>query len=53
MYAATKVPQRRLNEMAKGNNHQGVLAYISPVEYTTVDKLVPQLIADGVVPMKW
>lgn len=47
----TKVPQRRLNEMAKGNNHQGVLAYISPVEYTTVAELVPQLLAEGKVPL--
>lgn len=47
----TKVPQRRLNDMAKGNNHQGVIAYISPVEYTTVEELLPLLIEQGKTPL--
>lgn len=47
----TKVPQRRLNEMAKGKTHQGVLAYISPVEYTTVDNLIPKILEKGEVPL--
>ncbi len=47
----TKVPSRKLNDLSKSNNHQGVLAFISPVEYTKVDKLVPQLIEEGKVPL--
>jgi len=47
----TKVPNRRLNEMAKHSNHQGVIAYISPVEYTSVDKLIPEILAKGEVPL--
>ena len=43
----TKVPNRRLNEMAKHSNHQGVIAYISPVEY----KLIPEILAKGEVPL--
>lgn len=47
----TKVPNRRLNEMAKHSNHQGVIAYISPVEYTSVDKLIPEIQTKGEVPL--
>ncbi len=47
----TKIPQRKLNDLSKGRNHQGVIAYISPVDYTTVDKLLPLLIEEGKVPL--
>jgi len=47
----TKVPPRKLNDMAKGNAHQGVVAFISPVEYTTVDALIPQILEKGEVPL--
>ena len=40
----TKVPFRKLNDMSKGRNHQGVLAYISPVEYTKVEDLITPFI---------
>lgn len=47
----TKVPVRKLNDLSKGRNHQGVLAYISPVAYTTVEELVPKLFDEGKVPL--
>lgn len=47
----TKVPSRKLNDMSKGRNHQGILAYISPVAYTKVEHLVPKLFDQGKVPL--
>jgi 23S rRNA (guanosine2251-2'-O)-methyltransferase len=47
----TKVPSRKLNDLSKSNNHQGVLAYISPVAYTKVDVLIPKLLEEGKVPL--
>jgi len=47
----TKVPSRKLNDLSKSNNHQGVLAYISPVAYTKVDQLIPKLFDEGKVPL--
>ncbi len=47
----TKVPSRKLNDMSKSHNHQGVLAFISPVEYTSVKVLIPKLIEEGKVPL--
>jgi len=47
----TKVPPRKLNDLSRSHNHQGIVAYISPVAYTTVDELVPKLIAEGKVPL--
>lgn len=47
----TKVPPRKLNDLSRSHNHQGIVAYISPVAYTTVDKLVPRLLSEGKVPL--
>ncbi len=47
----TKIPFRKLNHLARKNNHQGVLAYISPVVYTSVDQLIPTLISKGIAPV--
>lgn len=47
----TKVPSRKLNDLSKSNNHQGVLAFISPVAYTNVEKLVPLLFDQGKIPL--
>ena len=47
----TKVPPRKLNDLSRSHNHQGIVAYISPVTYTTVDKLVPQLLSEGKIPL--
>ena len=47
----TKVPPRKLNDLSRSHNHQGIVAYISPVAYTTVDKLVPLLKSEGKIPL--
>lgn len=47
----TKVPFRKLNDLTKGNNHQGILAYISPVGYHTIDKLIPKIFDQGITPL--
>lgn len=47
----TKVPSRKLNDLSKSHNHQGVLAFISPVAYTNVNELIPKLLEEGKVPL--
>lgn len=47
----TKVPIRKLNDLARSQNHQGIVAFISPVEYTTVEDLVPLIFDRGEVPL--
>jgi len=47
----TKVPSRKLNDLSKSHNHQGIVAFISPVGYTTVDQLIPKLFDEGKVPL--
>lgn len=53
-----KVKINRLNQIAKGNNHQGVIAFTSPFDYVEVDDILAKaeeknekpfiLIADGI-----
>jgi 23S rRNA (guanosine2251-2'-O)-methyltransferase len=43
------VPVERLNRVT-GKNHQGIIAFTSPVEYTKLDMLLPQLFEKGEVP---
>jgi len=47
----TKVPMRKLQDLSRGRNHQGIVAYISPVAYTTVEDLIPRLYEQGKVPL--
>lgn len=44
-----RVPQERLNRITS-KNHQGAVAFISPVEYHKLDNLVPFLYEEGRVP---
>lgn len=43
------VPVQKLNKIYAGN-HQGLLAFISPVVYHEISELVPRLYEEGVVP---
>jgi 23S rRNA (guanosine2251-2'-O)-methyltransferase len=43
------VPVEKLNRLT-GKNHQGIIALISEVEYTDLEKLVPMLFEQGKVP---
>ena len=45
-----RVPVEKLNRITR-KNHQGVIAFISAVEYAHVDTLVPTLYEEGRVPL--
>ena len=45
-----RVPVERINRMTK-KNHQGVVAFISPIAYQSVDQLVPTLFEEGKNPL--
>lgn len=44
------VPPEKLNRMT-GKNHQGVVAFISPITYFRLDELVTRLYEEGKVPL--
>ena len=46
----SKVPSERIDKFTK-KNHQGVVALISPVQYHTLEHLVPQLYEQGKNPL--
>lgn len=46
----TQVPKEKINNMSTGN-HQGVVAFISPVEFQKIEHLVPYFFENGVVPL--
>lgn len=46
----SKVPPERIDKFTK-KNHQGVVALISPVQYHTLDHLIPQLYEQGKNPL--
>ncbi len=43
------VPVEKLNKVTTAN-HQGVLAYVSPIEYKSIEELVDQLMEEGKKP---
>lgn len=45
-----RVPQEKLNRITR-KNHQGVIAYVSAVEYARVDNVVPTLYEEGKTPL--
>lgn len=44
------VPEEKLNRVTR-KVHQGVVAYISPITYTNIENLIPQLFEEGKVPL--
>lgn len=44
-----KVPVERLNRITR-KNHQGVVAFLSPVTYAEIDNVVPEIFENGKVP---
>ena len=44
------VPSEKLDKLTK-NNHQGVIAFISPIEYYRTEDIVQKLYEDGKVPL--
>ncbi|MBT8196389.1 MAG: 23S rRNA (guanosine(2251)-2'-O)-methyltransferase RlmB [Bacteroidia bacterium] len=45
-----RVPQEKLHRLTK-KVHQGVVCFISPVEYVSLENLVPQLFESGKIPL--
>ncbi len=45
-----RVPVEKINRITR-NNHQGVVAILSPVTYSRVGLMVPQLYEDGILPL--
>ena len=45
------VPIEKLNRLTKNNNHQGVVAQISPIEFYDLDNLVLNVIESGKTPL--
>ncbi len=46
----SKVPSERINKFTK-KNHQGVVALISPIQYHSLEHLVPRLFEEGKNPL--
>ena len=46
----SKVPAERINKFTK-KNHQGVVALISPIQYSNLEHLVPEVYERGEVPL--
>ncbi len=46
----SKVPIERINKFTK-KNHQGVVALISPIQYHTLDQLIPRFFEEGKNPL--
>ena len=45
-----RVPEQKLNRITR-KNHQGVIAFISAVNYYSLRQVVPTLFEDGILPM--
>lgn len=43
------VPEEKLNRMT-GKNHQGIVAFLSDIEYAHLDMLIPSLFEQGIMP---
>jgi len=46
----TKVPQEKLNRLTR-KNHQGVVGFISPIEFANIDHIIDQCYAQGKDPL--
>ena len=44
------VPEEKLNRIT-GKNHQGVIAFLSAVEYQDIEKLLPMIFEAGKIPL--
>jgi len=48
-YVVQYVPIQKLNQLTSGN-HQGIVAYVSPIEYLSIEGLAEQWVEEGVKP---
>src|SRR5665213_4178954 len=47
---AQQVPIEKLNRLTQ-KNHQGVVAFISPITYHKIENIIPQVFENGEVPL--
>ncbi len=47
---AQQVPAEKLNRLTQ-KNHQGVVAFISPITYHKIENIIPQLFEEGKIPL--
>ncbi len=45
-----KVPQEKLNTLSANKNHQGILAFISPVKFQQLSDVLPHVFSEGKSP---
>ena len=45
------VPKDKLNKIAKGGNHQGVIGALSIIAYYSLETILPEVVAKGEVPL--
>lgn len=45
------VPIEKLNKLGVNKNHQGVIAFISPVEYEKIEDVLPRVFEEGRTPL--
>jgi 23S rRNA (guanosine2251-2'-O)-methyltransferase len=45
------VPREKLNKMASGGNHQGILGFVSIIEYQKLDTILPFVFENGEIPL--
>ncbi|HMP29857.1 MAG TPA: RNA methyltransferase substrate-binding domain-containing protein, partial [Saprospiraceae bacterium] len=43
----SKVPQARLNQMSNRQNHQGIMAFVSAVEYQDLEAIISKTFDEG------
>lgn len=48
--AVQRVPQEKLNRVTR-KNHQGVLAFLSPITYDILDEILPRMFEEGKNPL--
>lgn len=44
------IPADAMNRLVKGN-HQGVAAYLSPIQFHSIESVIPQIYEDGKIPL--
>ncbi len=47
----TMVPGAKLNRIAAGKNHQGVVAFLTPISFTSIEDLLPGIFESGRTPL--
>lgn len=47
----SKVPANKINEMSRNKDHQGVIAFVSPIRYQQLEDILPYVYDQGEMPL--